>query len=335
MSIVTLHTGRRVATGLVRSSRAALSAAWNPFGHGSRVKALPAAPATIINSAGVVLDPYGNSDIPDPRDTSYPGDPVGNCTCAAIATILVALSQVTGLAGGQLNLLASMVVQWWQTNNPQCDILHALEMLQTVPMVDAKGNPYTIGASGVIDWSNYEVVQQSLNLFKAIDNGLDSSPLQAAVGNSDGFIVAGVTKPLSNYDHSTPTLDVGEAGAIADAWKVALDTNKINATEPVIGMATWGVKGIVEFESYVNMNGEAHVILTSTARGDSAAWNPVAESDFTDLTGEPPSADEPTPAQKLPTQRAIEVARRAARHYRRDPAHVLQVLERLESAFPE
>ena len=104
-----LLSGHEVARGFVPMTRAELAKGSYVFQHRGRFEALPPPPATVINSAGVVFDPYGNSDFTS-SDHSYRGRPVGDCTLAALTTILVAMSQATNLAGGQLNFLASTVV---------------------------------------------------------------------------------------------------------------------------------------------------------------------------------------------------------------------------------
>lgn len=77
--------------------------------------------------------------------------------------------------------------------------------------------------------------------------------------------------------------------------------NKINAATIGISMPTWGVWGFVEYESYVNMSGEAHVVTTSPCRGDTAEWDAVAAADYTDLSNPwgppvPPTPPGPGPA---------------------------------------
>ena len=300
--ILTLHTGHEVAKGFVPMTRAELAKGFYVFAQQHKFRALPPPPATIINSAGVIFDSYGNSDFTCP-DKSYRGRPVGDCTLAALATMIVAMSQCTNLTGGQLNFLASVVVAYWRKYNSQCSIQNGLDMLQKYPLVDASGKPWTLGQNGLIDWTNLGEVQQALYLFKAIDNGVDSSPLDAACQGQNGFVVTGIKRPIRNYDHSTATLDVGEAGALFDAQKITLPTNKINATTIGVSMPSWGVWGFVEYESYVNMNGEAHVAITSTARGDSATWNDVAASDYSQISEPwgppvpvvPPVPDDPPP----------------------------------------
>lgn len=280
--IVKLQTGREVTKGLVPSTRAELAKAFYVFAQQHKFHALPPPPDTIVNSLGVILDPYGNSNFAS-ADKSYKGRPVGDCTLASITTMLVTLSQSTNFGGGQLNFEAATVVNWWRRYNPQCSIQNALDVMRTTPIMDASGRAFLLGPNGTIDYTNVNEVKQALYLFKAIDNGLDSSPLDRNVGDADGWVVADVTRQIGNYDHSTPTLDIGEAGELFDAKKIKLPTNKISATDLGIGMSTWGVWGFVEMQSYMNMNGEAHVVLTSTARGDSAEWNAIASEDFADL----------------------------------------------------
>ena len=211
-STIKLQSGHEVAKGFVPMSRAELATGFYVFQQRHKFKALPPPPATVINSTGVIFDPYGNSDFAS-SDSSYKGNPVGDCTLAALTTMLVTFSQATNLPGGQLNFLASTVVAWWRRYNSMCSIQNALDVMQKTPITDANGKSWTIGPNGLIDYSKLDEVQQSLHLFKAIDNGVDSSPLDAACQGQDGFVVAGIKRPLHNYDHSTCTLDVGEAGA--------------------------------------------------------------------------------------------------------------------------
>ena len=291
---VKLHTGRIVAKGLVAATPAELNAFVNVFYSGCKLMALPPAPPQVLNGLGVILNPYGNSNFPS-ADTSYNGKPVGDCTLASLTTILVTLSQCTNLPGGQLNFLASAVVAWWRRYNSQCSMQNALDTMATTPIVDASGKPWTIGPNAAIDWTQWGQVTQGINLFKGIYNGVDSSPLDAAVGDTDGFVVSGIKRQLNSIDHATCTCDYGEAGAIADAYGFKLDTNKINATTPAVSMDTWGVRGIVEYESYVNMMGEAHVVLTAPMRGDAATWDAVAAADYAELMNLPAPLPGPTP----------------------------------------
>ena len=300
-STVKLRSGHEVAKGFVPMSRAELAKGFYVFQQQRKFRALPPPPPTVINSAGVVFDPYGNSDFPS-KDTSYKGRPCGDCTLAALTTMLVTLSQATNLVGGQLNFLASTVVAWWRRYNSMCSIQNALDVMQKTPIMDASGEPWTIGLNGLIDYTNPDEIRQALNLFKAIDNGLDSSPLDAVCQGVDGFVVTGVKNQLTNYDHSTATLDVGEAGALFDAQKLALPANKINATTIGVGNPTWGVWGFIEMESYVNMVGEAHVIISSPARGDAATWDAVASADYADINNPwgPPVVPVPPDPQPVP-----------------------------------
>ena len=295
---LTLQSGQEIAKGFVPMTRAELAKGFYVFQQQGKFFALPPPPATIINSAGVIFDPYGNSNFAS-SDTSYKGWPVGDCTMASITTMVVAMSQCTNLPSGQLNFLASTVVAYWRKYNSMCSIQNGLNMLAKYPLVDASGKGWTLGPNGLIDWTKLDEVRQGLYLFKAINNGVNSSPLDAACQGQDGYVVTGITRPINNgkqLDHATTTLDVGEAGALFDARKLKLPTNKISATTIAASMPSWGVWGCVEFESYVNMTGEAHVAITSTARGDAATWNPVAEADFADLANPwGPLVDPPPP----------------------------------------
>ncbi len=321
MPTLTLHTGRVVSKGMrphTPAYRDHLRAAYAPFGNHHKLRALPPPPALIVNSVGVVLDNYGNGGVADPNDTSYTGDPVGDCTCNTLATAMVVLSQCTNLSGGQLVFAAAMVVNWYfsQTGGVDsgCNILDVLDALENTPMTDTSGKPWTIGPSGVIDYTSQPQVQQALNLFKVLDMGVDASPLEAVVGNSDGWVVSGVKRPITNYDHSVPVFDFGTAGAIFDAWKIPLPTNAINADTVGVGGSTWGTKGFYELESYINMSGEAHAIITAPARGDSTTWNQLAALDYTDLTNQPaPTPAPPTPAP-APSPWCNRNVREAVRH---------------------
>ena len=159
--------------------------------------------------------------------------------------------------------------------------------MQTHPIVDASGKSWTIGPNGLLDWTNLGEVQQALYLFKGIDNGVNSQPLDEACQGQDGYVVTGITRKInseSQLDHSICTLDVGEAGALFDARKLTLPTNKINATTIGVSVPSWGVWGFAEFESFVNMCGESHVITTSTTRGDAATWDAIAAEDYAQLS---------------------------------------------------
>ena len=96
--LITLKTGRVVAKGLLPTLRGRLSAAFNPLSK-ARMRSLPAPPASVVNSVGMTLDPLGNGGLPDPADNSYTGQPMGDCTIAMVANLLMCLSVCTGLTG--------------------------------------------------------------------------------------------------------------------------------------------------------------------------------------------------------------------------------------------
>ena len=99
-------------------------------------------------------------------------------------------------------------------------------------------------------------------------------------------------------------------------------------------MTTWGTKGIVEFASFANMTSESHVIITSIARGDSATWDQIAASDYTEVSNQPAPAPSPGPSPgptPTPTRRFLNIAVAAFEVYQRNPKLVDGLLSRLEA----
>jgi hypothetical protein len=367
-----LPNGRVVAKGMLAHTdayRARLSNQKPIFKNSHKLRALPPPPPNIVNSVGVVLDAYGNAPS-SPQDPSYTGSPVGDCTCATIATILVLLSQCTlsqarravkqaveGHAKGeypwnlqnpmsetratQLVFLAKTVVAWYfvQTGGVDsgCNILDVLNAVENTPMLDVTGTPWTFGPSGAVDYTSQAEVQQAIYLFKALDLGVDASPLESAVGSSDGWVVSGLKRQITNYDHSVPVFDFGEAGALFDAWKIPLPTNSISATDLGVGGSTWGFKGFWELQSFIYATGEAHAILTSPARCDSETWDAIASADYVDVTSSPvptplpPPAPGPAPGPTpTPTHRGSKVQVRLAALHEKGGDHAKQVEHRIK-----
>jgi hypothetical protein len=236
-------------------------------------------------------DMEGNG-LATPQDTSYTGQPLRDCVAAFLANRFKVVSLCQGLP--EIEILARDCTRWYldQTGGQDSglNIDDALTALMTTGMVDAQGVPHTILGHSGIDWTNQTAVMQALTNYFSLDLGVDSSALEGIVGDSNGWIVTGVDAKLDSYDHSVGSFDYGPAGFLADCYKINLN-GRLGQDDFAIGLETWGTVGIVEYQSWCNMIGEAWVI---------------------DLQPNPPPAPiPPTPELCCLASRGIEVFRRA------------------------
>ncbi len=259
MRTITLHTGRKVSVGMRPTPRNQLARA-RAFDGRMHARHFGAAPASCLNSAKVHdFDTEGNGPS-TPQDGSYTGEPLGDCAVACPANAFKVLSLCAGQP--EIEILAKDCVAWYLAYTCGSDDGgipdDVLTRLQSVPMLDAQGQPHTIAGHSAVDWHNPDAVHQALYGYHALDLGVDSSALEGAMGDTNGWIVTGV-QPLSNYDHSVPTFDYGTAGELADMMKVNLN-GQLGQDDPAVSLETWGTIGIVEWQSWVNLTGEAWVI---------------------------------------------------------------------------
>ena len=259
MKTLTLHTGRIVHTGMRPTPRNQLARA-RAFDHRLHAARLGAAPASCLNSARVTdFDMMGNGPA-TPQDESYQGNPLSDCAVACPANVFKVLSLCAGQA--EIEILAKECVAWYLAytggNDGGGTPDDVLTRLQSVPMIDASGQPHTIAGHAAVDWQDVDAVHQALWGYHALDLGVDSSALENVVGNSNGWVLTGVP-PIANYDHSVPTFDYGTAGELADMLKVNLN-GELGQDDPAVSLETWGTIGIVEWQSWVNLVGEAWAI---------------------------------------------------------------------------
>ena len=142
MRTITLHTGRRVKVGMQPTPRNQLARA-RAFDGRLHARRFGAAPSSCLNSANVYdFDMEGNGPS-TPQDNSYTGEPLGDCAVACPANAFRVLSLCAGQA--EIEILSRQCVDWYLAYTGGSDSGgipdDVLTRLQTVPMIDAQGQP--------------------------------------------------------------------------------------------------------------------------------------------------------------------------------------------------
>lgn len=194
------------------------------------------------------LSMWGNG--PDPL---WPIPPSGDCVSAEEAFAKAAASV---MAGKSETFITDKTLYAFAAKN---NLLNGAELSQVLDIMQHSGFQqdgvtYNDGPPSSVDWTN------TGTLFNAISQGpvklgVAADQLQNAVGNSSGWFLTGAAKD-TNLDHCISACGFGEVGYLADQLKVTVPSG-INSSQQGVALATWNTIGIADFQSMVNITGEA------------------------------------------------------------------------------
>lgn len=272
--------------GMKPSSRAQLAKA---FYAGRKLLALPAPPPNLYNGSKVTDWDMGGNGPATPQDTTYTGQPMGDCVPCMIANGKKVTSTSTG--GAEVEIDAAQIVAWYlqQTGGQDSgmNIGDAMTALQSSPMAG-----HSAGPNGVIDYTNATELQLAIQQFKFVALGVAADQLQNVVQGETGWILPNAQRD-PNLDHCVFLCGYGSLTYLRAALGLPVGPAD---SRLFWALYTWGTIGFIDNASMLAITGEAHVFITDPDRGDSATWNPVAAQDYAIVTGATPAPVPPSPA---------------------------------------
>ena len=288
---ITLNTGRIVGIGMIPTPRNLLASA-RPMR-----ASMEAAPVQCCNSNGCKWHWDGNN---------Y----TGTCVTAFLANWLSAVSPC--------DISDANALAWARRNGGMngMNIPDALSILQRDPMTDAANVKHTIGPHVSVNWEDAAAVYEAVATYRGLDLGVDHRMLQSAATDQSGWVLSGVTRQYTNYDHSVGILDYGPASFLKGQYEkfygVKVDLGTLAADAPAVGLYTWDTIGIIELASFQNITGEAWAIESinppwAAPVDPNQPPAPVPDPNFQPTPVDPPAPPPvPVPPKPRPTRRAAE-----------------------------
>jgi hypothetical protein len=208
----------------------------------------------------------------------------GTCVTAEEGNYKKIIAPATG--GKELDIPGDNIVAWARQEGGMRGMFipDAMTRMQTRGIKDASGKPHTIGKHGAIDWENPLEVKLAIHYCKALKIGVAHSQVPQAHRN--GWVLTGA-RADRRVDHCVGIYGYGSAEYLARVCALDFVPEGLDAKTFCVLMYTWGTIGIVDWDSFVAITGEAWVRITDPDRFDRDIWDPVAESDFEKITGTP------------------------------------------------
>ena len=129
-----------------------------------------------------------------------------------------------------------------------------------------------------IDFTSQAEFSLALQYFKTVNLGIAAGGMRWPVGNW--------CNGVSGYgeDHDVCICDMGTAAQLATPYGIAIPSPYTSSTL-CLGGITWGSYFVMPWGGMLNVTHEAWIAPTDPDRGDAAAFNPVAWSDYLSMLG--------------------------------------------------
>lgn len=147
--------------------------------------------------------------------------------------------------------------------------------MQRMGIQGPDGKTYHDGPHSSVDYTDQTALSAAIFAGKAVKIGVDASPLESALnstGGKSGWLIANGGRHRM-LDHCVALCGYGAANDLFEILKVAFPTGKISPSAFSLLLYTWKSIGVIDFQSMVNITGEAW--LRSPTTPEQPAVDPI------------------------------------------------------------